>query len=70
MVFGRYVFPIMSWYALTMNNYGTVQEDSNDGVDWVSPQFQAIKGTSVAFNINKILQGWVGKLKIFKVLMR
>ena len=30
------------------------------------PQFQEIKNTSVAFTINKVLQGCVGKADVFK----
>ena len=42
-----------------MNNYGKLREGSKEGVDWLFPQFQAIKETSVAFRINKMLQGCV-----------
>ena len=43
-----------------MKNCGKLWKVSNDGVDCILPWFQAIKDTSVAFGINKILQGCVG----------
>ena len=42
----------MEFYVLTMNNYGKLREGSNESVDWMFPQFQAIKETGVAFSIN------------------
>ena len=45
----------MACYVLTMNNCGKVREGSDGGVDWVFPQFQAIKETSVVLTINKII---------------
>ena len=47
----------MACYVLTMKNYGKLREGSNEGVDRVFPQFQAIKETSVSFSINKMIQG-------------
>ena len=49
----------MEYYVLKINNCGKVQEGSNGGDDWMLPQFQAIKETSVALSINKIIQGCV-----------
>ena len=46
-------------YVLTMNNCGNLREGSNEVVGWMLPQFQAIKETSVALSINKIIQGCV-----------
>ena len=40
-----------------MNNSGNLREGSNEGVDWMFPQFQVIKDTSFTFSINKTLQG-------------
>ena len=48
-----------------MNNSGNLQEGSNEGVDWMFPQFQEIKETSVDFSINKIIQGCVVMLDGF-----
>ena len=56
----------MTCYVLTMHNCGKLREVSNEGVDWMFPQFQAIKETSVAFIVNKILQGYDGKVGGFK----
>ena len=56
----------MPFYVLTMNKCEKVWEGSNEGVNWVFPQFQAIRDTSVAFATNKIIQGCVGKLGRFK----
>ena len=49
-----------------MNNCGKLREGSREGVDWIFPQFQAIKDIGVAFSINKILQGCVGMVGGFK----
>ena len=57
----------MECHVLTMNNCGRLLEGSNECVDWMFPQFQAIKCTSVDFAINKILQGCVGKVYGFKI---
>ena len=46
----------MEFYVLTMNNYGKLREGSNESVDWMFPQFQAIKETSVSLTMNKTLQ--------------
>ena len=43
-------FHSMSCYVLTMNNSVKVREGSNEGADWMFPQFQAIKETSVLFS--------------------
>ena len=56
----------MACYVLTMNNCGKLREGSNEGVYWMFPQFQEIKETSVTFSTNKIIQGCVGMLDIFK----
>ena len=58
----------MACYILTMNNCGNVWEGSNQGVDWMFPQFQAIKETGVSFTINKMLQGYVGKVVGLKMI--
>ena len=55
----------MTFYVLTMENCGKVREVSNEGVDWMFPKFQAIKEKSVAFTINKILQGCLVKVDVF-----
>ena len=55
-----------TFYILTMNNCGKLQEGFNEGVDQIFSQFQSIKDTSVAFSINKILQGCVGMVDRFK----
>ena len=49
-----------------MNNCGKLQEVSNEGVDWMFPQFQEIKNTSVSFSINKMFQGCVVMVDVFK----
>ena len=59
-------FYSMSCYALTMNNCGKVGELSNEGADWIFPQFQEIKETSVVLTINKILRVYVGNVGGFK----
>ena len=56
----------MACYVLTMNKGGKLQEVSNEGIDWMFPQFQAITYTSVVFTINKMIQGCVGKADIIK----
>ena len=50
-------FHSMECYVLKIINSGKLREGSNEGVDWMFPQFQAIKDTSVSFSINKMLQG-------------
>ena len=59
-------FHSIACYVLTMNNCGKLWEGSNYGVDWVLPQFQEFKETSVAFRINKMFQGCVGMVDGFK----
>ena len=59
-------FHSMVCYILKMNDCGKLQEGSNDNVDWMFPQFQEIKETSVAFSTNKMLQGCVGMVGGFK----
>ena len=49
-----------------MNNFGKLREVSNEGVDWMFPQFQEIKETSVSLTINEILQVRVGVVGVFK----
>ena len=49
-----------------MNNCGKLREGSNEGFHYMFPQFQSIKLTSVAFTINKMLQGCVGMVGGFK----
>ena len=49
-----------------MNNSGNLREGSNEGVDWMFPQFQEIKNTSVSFSINKMFQGCVVMVDVFK----
>ena len=61
-----YFFHSMEWYALTMKNCGKVREGSNGGYDWILPQFQTIKDTSVVLNINKMIWLCVGKVGVFK----
>ena len=56
----------MACYVLRINNCGKLQERYNEGVDWMFPQFWAIKGNSVYFSINKILQGCVVMVDVFK----
>ena len=56
----------MACYVLTINNCGKLQEGSNGGVDWMFPQFHAIKETIVSFTVHKMLQGCVGKVGKFK----
>ena len=56
----------MACYVLTMNKGGKLQEVSNEGIDWMFPQFQAITYTSVVFTINKMIQGCVGMVDGFK----
>ena len=56
----------MIYYVLTINNCGKLREGSNEGVYFMFPQFQAIKDTSIAFTINKNLEGWLD----LKVVMR
>ena len=56
----------MECYVLTVKNYGKLHEGSNEGVDWILPQFRAIKDTSAAFTINKMLQYCSGKWGIIK----
>ena len=50
-----------------MKNSENLRKGSNDGVVWMLPQVQAIKETSVAFNINKIIQGCFGMVGGFKM---
>ena len=50
-----YFFHIMACYVLKINNCGKVREGSNGGYDWILPQFQTIKDTSVVLNINKMI---------------
>ena len=57
----------MACYVLTMNNCGKLQEVSNEGVDWMFPQFQEIKETSVSFSINTTIQGCVEMVDGFKM---
>ena len=59
-------FHSMACYVLTMHNCGKLWEVSNEIVDWMLPQFQTIKETSVAFIINKMLQICDGKVGVFK----
>ena len=49
-----------------MINCGKVPEGFNEDIYWMLPQFQEIKDTSVHFTINRILQGCVGKVGVFK----
>ena len=60
------MFHSMACYVLTMNNFGKLREGCNEGVDWMFPQFQAIKETIFAFSINKMLQGCLGMVDGFK----
>ena len=50
-----------------MKNSEKLRKGSNDGVVWMLPQVQAIKETSVAFNINKMIQGCFGMVGGFKM---
>ena len=50
-----------------MNTFGKVREVSNDGSDWMFPQFKSIKETNVAFTMNKMLQVCIGKVGGFKM---
>ena len=61
-----YFFHSMECYVLKMINCGKLREGSNEGVDWMFPQFQAIKETSAAFSINKMLQGCVRIVDVLK----
>ena len=56
----------MACYVLKINNCGKLQEGSNKGVDWMFPQFHAIKYTSVSFTINKVIQVCIGNVGGFK----
>ena len=49
-----------------MKNCVNVWKVSNEGVDWVFSNFQAIKETSDDFTINKILPICVGNMDGFK----
>ena len=51
---------------MKINSCGKLRKGSNEGVDWVFPQFQEIKETSVDLSINKMLQGCVGMVNVFK----
>ena len=62
-----YFFRSMTCHVLTMNNCGNVWGVSNEGVDWMFLQFQAIKETIVSFVINQMLQGYVGKVVGLKI---
>ena len=55
-------FHSMACYVLTMNNCARVREGYNEGDDYMFPQFQAIKYTSVVFTINKMLQVCIGEV--------
>ena len=57
----------MECHVSTMNNCGRLLEGSNECVDWMFPQFQATKYTSVSFIINKFFQGCVGNVDGFKI---
>ena len=46
-----YLYHIMTCHVLKMNNCGKLWEGYNEGVNWMFPQFQAIKETSVDFTI-------------------
>ena len=61
-----YFLRIIECYMLTVENCEKVLEVSNDVVDWVLPQFQPIKDTSVYFTINKMIQVCAGKVDEFK----
>ena len=68
MAIGKYVFlRIIECYMLTMENCQMLLEGSNDVVDWMLPQFQPIKDTSIYFTINKMIQGCVGKVEGVKM---
>ena len=56
----------MVCYLLTINNSRKLHEGSREGVGWMFPQLQETKETSVGFNINKIIQGCVEKVNVFK----
>ena len=56
----------MTCFVLTMNKCGKVRAVFIDDVDWMLPQFQAIKEINVAFATNKTLQDCVGKVGAFK----
>ena len=56
----------MACYVLAINKCGKLREGSNEGVEWMFPQFHAIKDTSVSFTINKILQVCIGNVGGFK----
>ena len=56
----------MTCYVATTINCVNLREGYNDGVDWMLPQFQAIKEISVALKINKMPQDCVGKVDGFK----
>ena len=67
MAIGKYVFlRIIECYMLTMENCQMLLEGSNDVVDWMLPQFQPIKDTSIYFTINKMIQVFVGNVDGFK----
>ena len=63
-----FIFHRMACYVLTMNKCRNVWGGSNEGVDWMLPQFQSIKDTSVSFIINKMLQGYFGKVVGLKII--
>ena len=56
----------MALHVFTTNNHEKVREVSNEGADWMFPQIQKIKETSVPFTINKILQFCIVKVGGFK----
>ena len=51
-----------------MKNCKNVWEVSNEVVDWMFTQFQAIKYTSVILTINKMLQVYVGNVVGLKMI--
>ena len=59
-------FHSMTYYIFTMNKCGKVREGYNELADWMFPQFQAIKDTSVSFTMNNMLQVCIGKVGGFK----
>ena len=67
-VIGKYTFSI-AWHAKSekWTTFKTYVGVSNEGVEWMFPRFQEIKGTSVAFSINKMIQGCVGMVDEFKM---
>ena len=56
-----YFFHSMECYVLTINKCRKEKESSNGGDDWMLPQFQRIKNTSVSITVNKFIKAVLGR---------